>query len=146
MKITRCGTEEVSVVSGQTAPKAYDLGQNVYRDGFYIVMADDKVGEPGKEVQNGFKDWFEVAIGNESNAQCGELSYSLQTKDGEVLKTTDKAEVINNKYLQINLKSEYETSVWLTATSRGGKSARRELKIASKTKGPEDKTIKAPPP
>jgi hypothetical protein len=93
-------------------------------------MADD-----GAE---GFKNWFEV-VDNESSGKCSELSYSLEEKDGEdfvPLKGTDKAEIVNNKYLQINLKTEYEATVYLTATSIGGKSARRELVIQSKAEGP----------
>lgn len=52
---------------------------------------------------DGFKNWFQVEIGSESNAKCGELSYSLETKNAQgdfvPLKTTDRAEVVNNKYL-----------------------------------------------
>lgn len=65
-------------------------------------MADD---------QDGFKNWFNVDTGIDSKNEhsnmgmkkCGELSYSLETKNAqgefEALKTTDRAEVVNNKYL-----------------------------------------------
>ena len=53
--------------------------------------------------KDGFENWFEVSYNAKTNKKCGELTYSLQTKNAkgefETLKTTDKAQLVDNKYL-----------------------------------------------
>ena len=63
------------------------------------------------------------------------MSYSLQKQDGAPLEGTDKVEIVNNKYLQINLATQYEETVFLVATSVGGKEAKRQLVIKSVEEG-----------
>jgi len=131
LALTTCGLETVSNAAGTEEPVTYELGTNVYTAGLYIVMADEE-GE-------GFANWFTVDA-SESSPVCSALSYSLETKNDadefKQLEGIDKAEIIDNKYLQINLKSVYEETIYLTATSKGGKAARRELIIKSVETGP----------
>jgi hypothetical protein len=52
---------------------------------------------------DGFKNWFDVSYNDQTNEKCGELSYSLETKDDDgvyrTLESTEKVEIVNNKYL-----------------------------------------------